>query len=170
MYNFTSMIYIRYHVIIHWSCAKWSPVLCSVFDRLLTVFLCNSSNDRTILTAGIPELDIHDVEPIIIDEINLALGTGPNGYRATFRDIEAYGVSNLTINSVRWVYKVREILHEIVWTNSSQSWWASLHSAEKTPVVQFIFTAIVEFRGVELNSENELTVPRVVLQTWAVLL
>lgn len=50
---------------------------------------------------GIPELGIGDVEPVIIDEINLSLGTGPNGYRATFKDIEAYGVSNLTINSVR---------------------------------------------------------------------
>lgn len=51
--------------------------------------------------SGIPELGITDVEPIILDEINLALGSGPNGYRATFRDIEAYGVSNLTISAVR---------------------------------------------------------------------
>lgn len=50
---------------------------------------------------GIPELGIYEVEPIILDEINLSLGSGPNGYRATFRDIEAYGVSNLTVNAVR---------------------------------------------------------------------
>lgn len=28
---------------------------------------------------------------MIIDEIGIALGSGPDGYRATFRNIEAYG-------------------------------------------------------------------------------
>ncbi|XP_014245127.1 protein takeout-like [Cimex lectularius] len=50
---------------------------------------------------GIPELEIEEVEPIILDEINLALGNGPDGYRATFRDVKAYGVSNLTVTGVR---------------------------------------------------------------------
>jgi len=50
---------------------------------------------------GIPELGVTDVEPITIDEINLSLGSGPDGYRATFRDIQAFGVSNLTITGVR---------------------------------------------------------------------
>ena len=50
---------------------------------------------------GIPELGIEEVEPIVIDEINLALGSGPDGYRATFKDIQAVGVSNLTVNQVR---------------------------------------------------------------------
>lgn len=54
----------------------------------------------TILT-GIPELGVTGVEPIVIDEINLALGAGPDGYRATFKDVEAYGVSNLTVTNVR---------------------------------------------------------------------
>ncbi|KAG5880989.1 hypothetical protein JTB14_017999 [Gonioctena quinquepunctata] len=49
---------------------------------------------------GIPELDVYDPEPIIIDEIQLALGTGPDGYRAIFRDIEAYGVSNVSVVGV----------------------------------------------------------------------
>ncbi|CAA9998700.1 unnamed protein product [Nesidiocoris tenuis] len=50
---------------------------------------------------GIPELEIADVEPIILDEINLALGSGPDGYRATFKDVKAYGVSNLTVTGIR---------------------------------------------------------------------
>lgn len=50
---------------------------------------------------GIPELGIAEVEPVIIDEINLSLGSGPDGYKATFRDINAYGVSNLTVTSIR---------------------------------------------------------------------
>jgi len=58
---------------------------------------------HVVCTAGIPELGIEEVEPIVIDEINLALGSGPDGYRATFKDIQAYGVSNLTVNQVRYV-------------------------------------------------------------------
>lgn len=43
---------------------------------------------------------------MLIDEITIALGSGPDGYRATFRNIEAYGVSNLTVTNVRWVFYV----------------------------------------------------------------
>ena len=50
---------------------------------------------------GIPELGVPGVEPISIDEIQIALGTGPDGYRAIFRDIDAYGVSNMTVTGVR---------------------------------------------------------------------
>ena len=46
-------------------------------------------------------MGVTEVEPIILDEINLALGNGPDGYRATFRDVNAFGVSNLTVTSVR---------------------------------------------------------------------
>lgn len=53
------------------------------------------------MRSGIPELDLVRPEPITIDEIGIALGNGPNGYRATFRDIKAYGVSNMTITNVR---------------------------------------------------------------------
>ncbi|KAF6204259.1 hypothetical protein GE061_002599 [Apolygus lucorum] len=55
----------------------------------------------THMRKGIPELEIEDVEPITIDEINLALGSGPDGYRATFKDIRAFGVSNLTVTGIR---------------------------------------------------------------------
>lgn len=37
----------------------------------------------------------------MVDEISIALGSGPDGYRASFRNIEAYGVSNLSIVNVR---------------------------------------------------------------------
>jgi len=70
---------------------QWLCFVCDVYTRRLTV--CWS--------AGIPELGIEEVEPIVIDEINLSLGSGPDGYRATFKDIQAYGVSNLTVNQVR---------------------------------------------------------------------
>lgn len=51
--------------------------------------------------SGIPEVGLTEVEPVILDEIKLALGSGPDGYRATFRDVKAYGISNLTITGVR---------------------------------------------------------------------
>lgn len=67
---------------------------------------------------GIPELDIFEVgfwyfyksfknhlfsqiEPVLIDEIGIVLGSGPDGYRAQFRNIEAFGVSNVTVTNVR---------------------------------------------------------------------
>lgn len=52
---------------------------------------------------GIPEIGITEPEPIVIDEIQLALGSGPDGYRAVFRNINAFGVSNLTVTAVRLV-------------------------------------------------------------------
>ncbi|XP_036233591.2 protein takeout isoform X2 [Bactrocera oleae] len=53
------------------------------------------------LRQGVPELDIYDIEPVIIDEIGIVLGSGPDGYRALFRNIQAYGVSNITVTNVR---------------------------------------------------------------------
>lgn len=50
---------------------------------------------------GIPELGVPEIEPINIDEIQIALGSGPDGYRAIFKEIAAYGVSNLTVTGVR---------------------------------------------------------------------
>ena len=50
---------------------------------------------------GIPELGLTEPEPIVVDEIGIALGGGPDGYRASFRNIKAYGVSNITITAVR---------------------------------------------------------------------
>ena len=41
------------------------------------------------------------IEPVVVDEINIQLGGGPDGYRATFTNIEAYGVGNLTLTNIR---------------------------------------------------------------------
>lgn len=55
------------------------------------------------LHEGIPELDLVDVEPVIVDEISIALGNpdDEDAYRATFSNIEAYGVSNISLAKVR---------------------------------------------------------------------
>jgi len=53
------------------------------------------------LQDGIPQLDLDRPEPVTIDEIGIALGSGPDGYRASFRNIQAFGVSNSTVTAVR---------------------------------------------------------------------
>ena len=41
------------------------------------------------------------MEPIILDEVHIALGGGPDGYRAQFKDVAAKGVSALRITGLR---------------------------------------------------------------------
>lgn len=50
---------------------------------------------------GIPEIGITEPEPVVIDEIGIALGSGPDGYRATFRNINAFGISNISVTAIR---------------------------------------------------------------------
>lgn len=38
---------------------------------------------------------------MVIDEISIVLGNGPDGYRATFKNLEAFGVSNMTVSNIR---------------------------------------------------------------------
>lgn len=75
---------------------------CSRDDPEVNTCLMHSANRLArLLQRGIPELGMEEVEPVVVDEINIQLGGGPDGYRATFRDIEAYGVSNLTLTNIR---------------------------------------------------------------------
>lgn len=53
------------------------------------------------LNQGIPEIDLEEVEPVVIDEISISLGDTEDAYRATFSNIEAYGVSNISVARVR---------------------------------------------------------------------
>lgn len=53
------------------------------------------------LHEGIPELGLDEVEPTVLDEISITLGEGPDAYRAVFSNIEAYGVSNISLARVR---------------------------------------------------------------------
>ncbi|XP_041973831.1 protein takeout [Aricia agestis] len=75
-------------------CSQQDP---EVDDCLLRSF--NSLVDH--LKRGTPELGIERTETLVIDELSIALGSGPDGYRATFKDIHATGVENMTITNVR---------------------------------------------------------------------
>ncbi|KYN26919.1 Protein takeout [Trachymyrmex cornetzi] len=66
--------------------------------------VCNMLFFFTIInisTSSLPQLGYHEVEPIILDELHIALGGGPNGYRAQFKNITARGVSALRITGLR---------------------------------------------------------------------
>ncbi|XP_062554120.1 protein takeout [Armigeres subalbatus] len=89
----------------HLSVAQQAPYYmhrCQRDDPQVNDCLQYAANKLTkYLRDGIPEIGIDDVEPVVVDEIAIALGSGPDGYRATFKNIEAFGVSNLTFVNVR---------------------------------------------------------------------
>ncbi|XP_066247746.1 circadian clock-controlled protein daywake [Euwallacea similis] len=75
---------------------------CHIYDENVNRCIRDSTNYLIVnMRNGIPELGLEDPEPVVIDQIQLAIGSGPDGYRAIFRDIEAYGVSNCTVTAVR---------------------------------------------------------------------
>lgn len=87
---------------VSFGCPAYYLERCSRENPELNECLRNSANRLAkYLRQGVPELEMDDVEPVLIDEIGIALGSGPDGYRAMFRNIEAFGVSNLTVTNVR---------------------------------------------------------------------
>lgn len=54
-----------------------------------------------IMITGLPQLGYPEVEPIILDELHIALGGGPDGYRAQFKEVTARGVSSLRVTGLR---------------------------------------------------------------------
>ncbi|CAH0698802.1 unnamed protein product [Spodoptera exigua] len=75
---------------------------CSRRDPNVDACLLRSFNSFIeYMKGGAPELGIEEAEPIVIDELSIALGGGPDGYRASFKDIQAIGASNMTITNVR---------------------------------------------------------------------
>ncbi|XP_065203827.1 uncharacterized protein Jhbp1 [Planococcus citri] len=56
---------------------------------------------RPYLKTGIPEIQLPAVEPFKIDSLSLALTNGPNGYKITLRDIDAFGASNFQISKIK---------------------------------------------------------------------
>ncbi|EFN85087.1 protein takeout [Harpegnathos saltator] len=75
---------------------------CSKRDPRLEACLARSANVLTEhFRQGLPQLGYSEVEPIILDELHIALGGGPDGYRAQFKDITAKGVSALRVTGLR---------------------------------------------------------------------
>nr|XP_032517110.1 uncharacterized protein LOC116769967 isoform X2 [Danaus plexippus plexippus] len=75
---------------------------CSKQDPEVDACLLKSFNNLIEhLKEGDPELGIEQSDTIVIDELSIALGGGPDGYKATFKDIHASGVDDVTITNVR---------------------------------------------------------------------
>ena len=75
---------------------------CHRDDPNINICLKQSANYLIAnIRRGIPEIGLTEPEPVIIDEISIALGSGPDGYRASFRNIHGYGVSNISVTAVR---------------------------------------------------------------------
>ncbi|KAG7200232.1 hypothetical protein KM043_017709 [Ampulex compressa] len=75
---------------------------CSRKDPRLEACLVSSFNVLTErFRHGLPQLGYPEVEPIILDELHIALGGGEDGYKAQFNDITARGVSALRITGLR---------------------------------------------------------------------
>lgn len=75
---------------------------CSRHDPKLEACLAKTANILVEhFRQGLPQLGYPEVEPIILDELHIALGGGPDGYRAQFKNISARGVSTLRINALR---------------------------------------------------------------------
>lgn len=74
---------------------------CSKSDPQLETCLTRAANVLTKqFRKGLTQLEYPEVEPIILDEVNIALGGGPNGYKAQFREVTARGVSALIVERV----------------------------------------------------------------------
>lgn len=43
------------------------------------------------------------VEPFKMEDLSLALTSGPNGYKIVLRDLDIYGASNFTVNKLKYV-------------------------------------------------------------------
>lgn len=56
---------------------------------------------RPYLGTGIKEIEVPTVEPFVIDELSLSLTSGPNGYKITLKDLQAFGASNYTLDHLK---------------------------------------------------------------------
>ncbi|XP_072764812.1 circadian clock-controlled protein daywake [Anoplolepis gracilipes] len=75
---------------------------CSRHDPKLEACLAKTANTLVDhFRQGLPQLGYPEVEPIILDELHIALGGGPDGYRAQFKNITARGVSALRVIGLR---------------------------------------------------------------------
>ncbi|KAL1140597.1 hypothetical protein AAG570_000527, partial [Ranatra chinensis] len=56
---------------------------------------------RPYLAKGIPEIQMPTVEPFRMDDLSLALTSGPNGYKITLKEMDIYGSSNFTVSKLK---------------------------------------------------------------------
>ncbi|GLG98428.1 Protein takeout, partial [Gryllus bimaculatus] len=65
--------------------------------HLTQCFIAALHHVRPFIAKGIPEIELPPVEPFRLEELSLALSSGPGGYRVTLRDLDIFGASNFTV-------------------------------------------------------------------------
>ncbi|KAM8704551.1 hypothetical protein ACLKA7_009064 [Drosophila subpalustris] len=75
---------------------------CPRDDPKLTDCLIGSLEHlRPYLASGIPEIELPPVEPFKMDSLALQLTEGPQGYKITLKNMEAFGASNFEVKSLK---------------------------------------------------------------------
>ncbi|XP_014245128.2 circadian clock-controlled protein-like [Cimex lectularius] len=69
--------------------------------KLIDCFIKALHHIRPYLAKGIPEIQMPTVEPFRMDDLSLALTSGPNGYKIVLRDMDIYGSSNFTVAKLK---------------------------------------------------------------------
>jgi len=68
---------------------------------MLSCFIDALHHLKPYLANGIPEIELPPVEPFRLDELSLALTSGPNGYKVTLSEIDLYGASNYNVSRLK---------------------------------------------------------------------
>ncbi|XP_068153327.1 protein takeout [Drosophila tropicalis] len=68
--------------------------------KLVDCFIGAVEHLKPYLASGIPEIQLPSVEPFKMDSLALQLTEGPQGYKITLKNMEAYGASNFQVKSL----------------------------------------------------------------------
>ncbi|XP_030374362.1 uncharacterized protein LOC115623940 [Scaptodrosophila lebanonensis] len=68
--------------------------------KLVECFMKSLEHLKPYLAKGIPEIQLNSVEPFKMDSLALQLTDGPQGYKITLKNIEAFGASNFQVKSM----------------------------------------------------------------------
>ncbi|XP_017145332.2 uncharacterized protein LOC108157678 [Drosophila miranda] len=69
--------------------------------KLVDCFMGAIEHLKPYLASGIPEIQLPSVEPFKMDSLALQLTEGPQGYKITLKNMEAFGASNFQVKSLK---------------------------------------------------------------------
>ncbi|KAH8360142.1 hypothetical protein KR093_011037, partial [Drosophila rubida] len=69
--------------------------------KLVDCFIAALEHLRPYLASGIPEIELPPVEPFKMDTLALQLTEGPQGYKITLKNMDAYGASSYEVKSLK---------------------------------------------------------------------
>ncbi|XP_034663033.1 uncharacterized protein LOC117898014 [Drosophila subobscura] len=69
--------------------------------KLVECFMSAIEHLKPYLANGIPEIQLPSVEPFKMDSLALQLTEGPQGYKITLKNMEAFGASNFQVKSLK---------------------------------------------------------------------